>query len=634
MNKNNCIVESNVVIGFVDVYQEELIVPEGIVRINEYAFSKYYGLERIVLPNSLKEIGMYAFHKCTSLRSIVIPSSVEHIGRLAFCGCENLLYADLQKASVTEISYGLFMGCKRLEGIFLHNNISRINEEVFNGCGNLKLFEVPPYIKIIESVPTLKYLECLHIPESLVHIEDLRYSSAPKTKIYISPFQLEKFNTLLPDNAKTIVSQKSSFDYIQEYNNYLFRIVEAYQKQMDDMVDKWRKLDENSKACNELVKKHMTMYAMIDIALGGHSGKEDWNNDLDDVIIDGSDLDSETSNSIQVIDKSNQNENVLPQSDDISETKSGDIRTIYDIKADAIELNRSTVYALDLPGSIADNLAWFGNIDSLMKLANTDVVDLLKIPGIGEKSIDKIKEKMLEYGIEMIDSRIEKEVRLSVKKVEFPTNLLQYIKEHRPQFRIPELVTDDITKGIRFAYTTLNDELQVVLFLRFEKHYTLKEVAEVFSLSSTQIENKVEKALQTWFKTGDIKYIEDGLMGHINQMVQTKAEGLAEAKLSVEYLRGYDEAIAELEGREPEPEKETSLLLTPIEELEFSVRTFNCLKRHGVETLTDILNLTFDELIKVRFLGRKSMKEISDKVKELGLVAAFEKEYGEFEKKD
>lgn len=307
------------------------------------------------------------------------------------------------------------------------------------------------------------------------------------------------------------------------------------------------------------------------------------------------------------------------------------MKTIYDIKADEIELNRMTVYALDLPGGIADNLVWHGDIDSVMQLANTDVVDLLKISGIGEKSIEKIKEKMKEIGLEMIDSRVPKEVRLSVKKVEFPTNLLCYIKEHYGQFKKPIRENDDIVKGIRFAYTSLQDEFQVVLYLRFEKHYTLKEIAEVLSLSSTQIENKIEKAIQTWFRTGDIKYIEEGFFGRLNNVIKTKAEALAEAKIAVEYKRGYDNAIAEMNGALVEPEKELDILLTPLEDLDFMVRTYNCLKRRGIETLGDILNLTFDELIKVRNLGRKSMKEVRDKVKEFGLVAVFEKDYEEFE---
>ena len=60
-------------------------------------------------------------------------------------------------------------------------------------------------------------------------------------------------------------------------------------------------------------------------------------------------------------------------------------------------------------------------------------------------------------------------------------------------------------------------------------------------------------------------------------------------------------------------------LETPIEELDFSVRAYNCLKRAGVHTLQDLVNKSDAEVMKIRNLGKKSLKEVLDKVKELDL---------------
>ena len=60
-------------------------------------------------------------------------------------------------------------------------------------------------------------------------------------------------------------------------------------------------------------------------------------------------------------------------------------------------------------------------------------------------------------------------------------------------------------------------------------------------------------------------------------------------------------------------------LETPIEELDLSVRAYNCLKRAGIHTLQDITAMTEDEMMKIRNLGKKSLKEVLDKVKEMGL---------------
>lgn len=64
---------------------------------------------------------------------------------------------------------------------------------------------------------------------------------------------------------------------------------------------------------------------------------------------------------------------------------------------------------------------------------------------------------------------------------------------------------------------------------------------------------------------------------------------------------------------------------TTIEDLKFSVRTFNCLKRSGFSTIGDLLKLNGEELCKIRNLGQKSFKEILAKLKELGFGEFVEK---------
>ena len=56
-----------------------------------------------------------------------------------------------------------------------------------------------------------------------------------------------------------------------------------------------------------------------------------------------------------------------------------------------------------------------------------------------------------------------------------------------------------------------------------------------------------------------------------------------------------------------------------IDELELSVRSFNCLKRAGINTVEELCNHTSEDMMKVRNLGRKSLEEVLAKLKELGL---------------
>ena len=55
-----------------------------------------------------------------------------------------------------------------------------------------------------------------------------------------------------------------------------------------------------------------------------------------------------------------------------------------------------------------------------------------------------------------------------------------------------------------------------------------------------------------------------------------------------------------------------------IEELDLSVRSFNCLKRAGINTVEDLINKSEEEMMKVRNLGKKSLEEVIAKLKSLG----------------
>ncbi len=71
--------------------------------------------------------------------------------------------------------------------------------------------------------------------------------------------------------------------------------------------------------------------------------------------------------------------------------------------------------------------------------------------------------------------------------------------------------------------------------------------------------------------------------------------------------------------------KEKTLEMT-IEELDLSVRSFNCLKRAGINTVEDLINKSEDEMMKVRNLGRKSLEEVMAKLDSLGFTLTKEEE--------
>ncbi len=98
-------------------------------------------------------------------------------------------------------------------------------------------------------------------------------------------------------------------------------------------------------------------------------------------------------------------------------------------------------------------------------------------------------------------------------------------------------------------------------------------------------------------------------------------EAVAEAsRLLIDHFRLVG-GISEGEGTAPggaDPEM-ARLMATPIEELELSVRPYNCLKRAGIHTIGDLVQRTEEEIANVKNFGRKSLEEVNEKLRALGL---------------
>ncbi len=80
--------------------------------------------------------------------------------------------------------------------------------------------------------------------------------------------------------------------------------------------------------------------------------------------------------------------------------------------------------------------------------------------------------------------------------------------------------------------------------------------------------------------------------------------------------------IADMTGLmiEKSEDPKVKALETTIEDLDFSVRAYNCLKRAGIHTLQDLVNKSETDMMKIRNLGKKSLKEVLDKIRDMGLL--------------
>jgi DNA-directed RNA polymerase subunit alpha len=113
--------------------------------------------------------------------------------------------------------------------------------------------------------------------------------------------------------------------------------------------------------------------------------------------------------------------------------------------------------------------------------------------------------------------------------------------------------------------------------------------------------------------------------------IEIKTDGTVTAKESVSiaakilndhlelFINLSDTANKNIEMIDGEETVKKIQLEMTIEELDLSVRSFNCLKRAGIDTVGDLINRTQDEMIKVRNLGKKSLEEVIQKLETMGL---------------
>ena len=116
----------------------KVVIPEGVEKINSYAFANLTALEEIVLPSTLQAIEYGAFYGCTSLQKITFSgeNNLQIINQNAFENCD--LQGTLDLSAACMISPYAFAGNTDLEGVITSDSLLSIGQYAFAGCKSLK----------------------------------------------------------------------------------------------------------------------------------------------------------------------------------------------------------------------------------------------------------------------------------------------------------------------------------------------------------------------------------------------------------------------------------------------------------------------------------------------------------------
>ncbi len=185
-----------------------IVLPEGVIRIGDYALWGNDTLEEIVLPRGLEEIGSCAFSDCTALKRVVIPSGVRCIGHDAFSGCTSLEEVVFQGWGPRILEDGTFLHCKSLARVVLPSELAVLGSElaldgVFEGCRALTEITLPPSVRFVGcgTFSDCTLLRKLDLPEGLVGIGECALKGTSVREIVV-PEGVETFWNVAPSCKK------------------------------------------------------------------------------------------------------------------------------------------------------------------------------------------------------------------------------------------------------------------------------------------------------------------------------------------------------------------------------------------------------------------------------------------------
>ena len=155
-------------------------------------------------------------------------------------------------------------------------------------------------------------------------------------------------------------------------------------------------------------------------------------------------------------------------------------------------------------------------------------------------------------------------------------------------------ITEDMVAGLEYALSTLPPRDQKIVQLRYAQKMTYTAIAIEFDVTSERIRTLEHRSIAKLHHPPLIGYIKYGKQGYVERCKRIEAEK----------EKRYDE----------------DKYLRRISELNISVRPINRLIAKGYETVKDIVELTEDEIVSIKDLGKKSIVEVAVELESLGIT--------------
>ena len=173
--------------------EEDVIIPDHIHTINDYAFSSSRSLRSVFIPDTVQEIGRNAFYNCTSLRKVRLPKALSYIGRSLFARCVSLEEV-IMPESMTSLPAGMFFQCESMTSITLPADLESIERGSFENCVMLEGISMPKGVRVIgeKAFSGCTFLAKVNLNEGLLEIGEDAFLGCRSLKDLRLPASLKK----------------------------------------------------------------------------------------------------------------------------------------------------------------------------------------------------------------------------------------------------------------------------------------------------------------------------------------------------------------------------------------------------------------------------------------------------------
>lgn len=216
----------------------DLVIPEDITSIGDYAFCRCEGLKSVTFHDKMTYLGSNSFYSCTGLTNVEIPASIKTINGGAFMRCSNLasvtipegietigfeafVHSGLKKLTLPSTIRDMmqsFYGCEQLETLTLTDGITELDGS-FYYCHALKEVHIPGSIKILsyQDFNSCNSLETVVFDEGVEEIAG--FTSNPKLKSITIPSTVKKIGSLKNNPSLETIFIPEGVEYLAMFDD-------------------------------------------------------------------------------------------------------------------------------------------------------------------------------------------------------------------------------------------------------------------------------------------------------------------------------------------------------------------------------------------------------------------------------